>query len=110
MAYFEGWGEADTGLILKACAPGYVLDDPDAGEITEDSLDEFVAQLRSTVPGGAAPFVTNRDILADADWSTVSCWWEVPGTGLCGSGLLKISDEGVLSERVAYYSKQHIMP
>ncbi len=34
---------------------------------------------------------------------TAWCWWSVPGTELQGGGLIKVGDDGVLSERVTYY-------
>jgi hypothetical protein len=35
---------------------------------------------------------------------TAWCWWSVPGTELQGGGLIKVGDDGVLSERVTYYT------
>jgi hypothetical protein len=36
---------------------------------------------------------------------TAWCWWAVPGTEIQGSGLIKVRDDGVVSERISYYSK-----
>lgn len=105
MAYFKAWGQADAKAILATCTSDFVLDDPDAGPVTSKGLHDFVVELRKKVPGGKPPFVVNTDILGNEDWSTVSCWWSLPGTNICGSGLLKISDQGVMSEKVAYYTR-----
>ena len=35
---------------------------------------------------------------------TAWCWWTVPGTSIEGSGLIKVSDDGVVSERLTYYT------
>lgn len=35
---------------------------------------------------------------------TAWAWWSFPGTGIEGSGLIEVGDDGVRSERIAYYS------
>ena len=35
--YAEGWTKGDAGLILKAAADNYTLDDPNAGVIPKNS-------------------------------------------------------------------------
>ena len=36
---------------------------------------------------------------------SASCWWAFPGTDIQGSGLIKVGSDGVMSERIAYYTK-----
>ena len=36
---------------------------------------------------------------------TAWCWWEILGTLMKGSGLIKVTDNGVISERLANYTK-----
>jgi hypothetical protein len=36
---------------------------------------------------------------------TVWCWWEIPGTEIKGSGLIKSNQDGVQSEVITYYTK-----
>ena len=40
----------------------------------------------------------------DEDVVTSWCWWAIPGTDIQGSGLIKVGAEGVISERIAYYT------
>ena len=35
---------------------------------------------------------------------TAWCWWEATGTDLKGSGLIKVGENGVLSEVLSYYT------
>jgi hypothetical protein len=104
-AYLRAWGDADLEALLDTCAPGYVLDDPDGGQVPREGLKDFLAKLRKRVPGGKPPFVENVEVIGDKDWKTAYCWWTIPGSGLTGAGLIKVSKKGILSERVAYYCK-----
>ena len=36
---------------------------------------------------------------------TAWCWWSIPGTEFQGSGLIKVGDSGVQSEKLTYYTK-----
>jgi hypothetical protein len=35
---------------------------------------------------------------------TAWCWWKILGTDIQGSGLIKVGAEGILSERITYYT------
>ena len=35
---------------------------------------------------------------------SVWAWWSVPGTPLAGSALVKVSEDGVVSERLTYHT------
>ena len=41
----------------------------------------------------------------DGGLLTAWCWWSIPGTALQGAGLIKVGDDGVRSEKLAYYTK-----
>ena len=110
--YAEGWTKGDATTILRAVSDHYTLDDPNAGKITKGAFGEYLSKLKQTVRsvrGGGLPEpfmelseVTTRD---DQGILTAWCWWSVPGTGIQGSGLIKVGTEGVLSEVIAYYTK-----
>ena len=111
-AYAEGWTTGDFDKILGATAPGYILDDPSAGQITRESLLGYLEELSATLDqlrGGPRDgnFLDLTEVAVDEteDGATVWCWWEAPGTGVGGSGLIKVGPEGVLSEKLAYYTK-----
>ncbi len=66
---------------------------------------ELVASLRGADFDG--PFMNLTEVVTNEEGGvlTASCWWAVPGTELQGSGLIKVTDDGVISERLAYYAK-----
>ena len=37
--------------------------------------------------------------------ATVWCWWQAVGTELQGCALVKVGEEGVLHEKIAYFSR-----
>jgi hypothetical protein len=83
--YAEGWGSGDSGIILSAASESFVFDDPNAGKIAKadfaayfDGLTELVASIRGSDYDG--PFMELTEVVTK-------------------------EDDGVLSERIAYYSK-----
>ena len=55
----------------------------------------------------ASPFLIYSDVVIDYDTTPVTgwCWWQVNGTSLQGSALIKVSEQGVLHEKIAYFSE-----
>jgi len=111
-AYAEGWSNGDTDKILGATADAFVFDDPNARKVSKGDFEAFFAGMKESVasqrgPNYAGPFMELSEVLtmSDGDQLAASCWWEVPGTSLCGGGLIKVSSEGVLSERITYYTR-----
>lgn len=111
-AYAEGWTIGDPAKIIGATAPEYVFDDPNAGEIRRDAFDEYFQALSSTLKdlrqgAGGGNFLDLTEVVINetADGATVWCWWEAPGTGIGGSGLIKVGPQGVISEKITYYTK-----
>ena len=101
--YAQGWIEGDVEKVLSAAAPDYVFDDPKGGLYTKSNFRERFAELkahRSEQPFMALSEVVTQNTL---EVLTAWCWWNVPGVAQ-GSGLIKVGDGGVLSEKVAYYS------
>lgn len=111
-AYAEGWTEGDVTKIIDATAPNYVFDDPNAGQISRSAFADYLQELSSTLDelrGGAREgnFLDLSEVVVQEteDGATVWCWWEAPGTGIGGSGLIKVGPEGVTSEKITYYTK-----
>ena len=109
--YAQGWVNGDADTILRAASPGYVFDDPNAGRIAREAFREYLAgakaeldALRGGAPSG--PFLELSEVVThEADGIlTAWCWWTFPGTSIAGSGLIKVGEEGVLSERLCYYT------
>ena len=110
--YAEGWTNGNSDTILSATSDSFVFDDPNAGKVAKEEFQEFFAGLKEAVAsirgtGHEGPFMELSEVVTkdDGDGLTASCWWEIPGTDIQGSGLIKVANDGVVSERIAYYTK-----
>lgn len=111
--YAEGWTKGDAALILESTADSYVFDDPNAGQISKAEFTDYFSTLAAMVRdlrGGESErsFMELTEVVTKDDEqlheTTAWCWWRIPGTDIQGSGLLKIGDDGVRSEQIAYYT------
>lgn len=110
--YLTGWKLGDGELSLSATAEGFYYDDPNTGRIQRDDFVEFVNDFKRAAieMGGevdANPFLDYTDTVIRDDEipATVWCWWQARGTTLQGSAVIKVGQQGVLNERIAYFSK-----
>ncbi len=109
--YAEGWTKGDASLILQSVSNSYVFEDPSVGSIGKADFGSYFADLKQhveSVRGGRSgeSFMVLADVMTSEEDNllTAWCWWTIPGTGIQGSGLIKVGDEGVLSERIAYFT------
>lgn len=111
-AYLEGWRTGDAAMSHQATADGFTYDDPNTGVIPKqgfiDFFDDF-KQAAADLKGEPVtnPFLHYRDIVMDRSspvW-TVWCWWQAVDTELQGCALIKVGEEGVSSEQIAYYTE-----
>ena len=109
--YFEGVKKGDGATVFRSLSDSYVLDDPNTGQISKAEFEAYFAQFVdavATLRGGQsdAQFMEISEIVTREEGGvlTVWCWWAVPGTDIQGSGLIKVGDDGVLSERLSYYT------
>jgi hypothetical protein len=110
--YLKGWELGDGALSLSVTADSFCYDDPNSGRIARDDFVEFVEDFKSAAVemGGepdANPFLQYSDVVIRDDElpATVWCWWQAVGTGLQGCALVKVGSEGVLHEKIAYFSR-----
>lgn len=110
--YAEGWTKGDAEMILSAASDSFVFDDPNAGAIARENFAEYLGGLREAVTAirgsdpGDAFMELSEVVTQEVDGGiAASCWWAIPGTDIQGSGLIKVGDDGVRSERIAYYTK-----
>ena len=110
--YLKGWELGDGALSLSVTAPGFCYDDPNTGRIPRDEFVQFVEDFKSAAlaMGGAKnakPFLQYTDVVIKDDElpATVWCWWQAVGTELQGCALVKVGTEGVLHEKIAYFSR-----
>ncbi len=109
--YLKGWELGDGALSLSVTADSFCYDDPNTGRIPRDEFVQFVEDFKSAAleMGGAKnanPFLQYTDVVIKDDElpATVWCWWQAVGTELQGCALVKVGTEGVLHEKIAYFS------
>ena len=110
--YAEGWTKGDAGLILKAVADNYTLDDPNAGAISKNEFANYLEGMKESVTSLREgplpePFMELSEVVTEEKEGVLTawCWWAIPGTQIKGSGLIKVGSEGVQSEVLTYYTK-----
>ena len=110
--YAGGWTNGDADTILSAASAAFVFDDPNAGAIPADGFAAYMSDLKEAVKsirGGdlPEPFMELTEVVTQESDGllTAWCWWAIPGTGLKGSGLIKVGDDGVRSEIITYFTK-----
>lgn len=111
-AYTEGFANRDIDGLFGSLADSYVMDDPNAGKIPKAGMKDYTAGFCAAVDGmraadDSSPMLAitvelSRD---DGDETTVLVWWNVPNTPMEGAGIIKVGDDGVRSERLAYHAK-----
>ena len=110
--YLKGWELGDGELSLSVTADDFTYDDPNTGTISRSDFVAFVNDFKRAVvemgaKENAKPFLNYSDIVIDEDetTATVWCWWHAVGTDLQGSALIKVAAQGILHEKIAYFSK-----
>ncbi len=110
--YLKGWELGDGALSLSVTADSFCYDDPNTGRIPRNEFVDFVEDFKraAIAMGGAEdanPFLQYSDVVIKDDElpATVWCWWQAAGTGLQGCALVKVGEEGVLHEKIAYFSR-----
>ena len=109
--YAKGWIEGNVEDILNAVSETFSLDDPNAGIISKANFRVYFEEMKKMVVamrGNAnKPIMEVSDLVIseEAGVLTAWVWWSVPGTKKQGSGLIKVGDTGILSDRLAYYTK-----
>ena len=109
--YAEGWTKGDAQIIAGSLADSFELDDPNAGMITKQAFAEYLAGMWQMVEGirgkTSDPLLEITELVTQEEQGVLTAWvwWAVPGTPIQGSGLIKAGDQGVLSERLCFYTK-----
>ena len=110
--YLEGWRLGQVEMSLTVLAQGFHYDDPNTGRIFQDGFADFMAAFKEDAAAEnngrlGTPFLTYADIVVD-DTDTPAkawCWWRATDTELQGAALIHFDETGILSERIAYFSK-----
>ena len=103
--------KGDASLIVDSLADDFILDDPNSGQVSKSAFHEYIVGLKAQVeqvrtsPQTRFMDITEVVTKEEGDLLVAWCWWEIPGTAIQGTGLIKVSEQGVVSERLAYYTK-----
>ncbi|MBC8280126.1 MAG: nuclear transport factor 2 family protein [Chloroflexi bacterium] len=109
--YAEGWTTGNVSTVMESLDASYEMDDPNAGTIPKAGFTEYfngfkgvVAEMRGQE---STPLIELSEVVTqqDGDNLTAWAWWVVPGTPIEGSGLIKVGPNGILSERLTFYTK-----
>ncbi len=106
--YIEGWAEPDLDKLIKATARCYLFTDPSVGVFTPRSLSDYFKLLRAkfavagAVRQGDFAFVLRGPIDGVPGQPTQRFWREAPRLGLTGTADIKISEDGIIADSVAY--------
>ena len=109
--YAEGWTVGDAAIVLESLDDSFVLDDPNSGMINKAGFVEYLNAFKGQVEGirgqTSSPLLEVSEVVTqpDGDNLTAWVWWIVPETPIQGSGLIKVGPNGVLSERLTFYTK-----
>ena len=110
--YLKGWELGDGALSLSVTAQSFCYDDPNTGRIPRHEFVQFVEDFKTAAvemggEPGANPFLQYTDVVIKDDElpATVWCWWQAVGTELQGCALVKVGEQGVLHEKIAYFSR-----
>ncbi len=111
--YLQGWKMGDGEISLPATNESFTYDDPDTGTIQRNEFVQFVNDFKALAielgaEENANPFLNYSDTVIHYDsenTATVWCWWHANGTDLQGSAVIKAHEDGVLHEKIAYFSK-----
>ena len=109
--YAEGWIKGDSGILLEALDDSYHLDDPNVGSVPKEGIPDYITGLKNQVeairsePANALLELSDIVTHEEQDILTAWAWWIDLGTPIQGSALIKVGDNGVLSERLTYYTK-----
>ena len=108
--YAEGWIKGDSDTVISSLADEYVLDDPSAGQISKAGFGEYfkeTKEMATSMGGGGDPFMEITELVTSEGDGVLTAWawWKILGTPMEGGGLIKVTDNGVISERLTNYAK-----
>jgi hypothetical protein len=111
--YLRGWETGDSSLLLSQTVEGFFFDDPNRGIIARADYEAYVAEIWEEAREYRGDHQLDHledlsEILhKEENDGTVSVWfwWEIAGTPIAGSSLVKMNSEGVLSETICYYGQ-----
>lgn len=107
--YIEGWYELDADKLISSTSYDFLFDDPaEPKPVNRESLPEYMIRWdkRTRLLGATNIWNLSDEVRQDSngiltDWE----WWELVGTDLCGTAIVKTRDDGVFFERITYFDR-----
>jgi len=97
----------DPDRALQYAASDFVFLDGALPEpVKRDGFAEYLRgwESRMRALGGTGRYEVIDEVIQDADGLLLKWgWWQFTGTDVQGASLLKITDDGVTFEKIAYY-------
>jgi len=94
-------------LVLGALADGFTFDDSALPEpVTKATMADYMASWaeRMRALSGDWRYENSDEVIRDRDGVLLRWkWWRFTGTNLQGSAFTKTTDDGMITERIAYY-------
>jgi len=105
--YNAGTRAMDPDRAMEFAAPDFkFLDGALDYVITRENFAEYLLgwEERMQSIGGTGRYEASEELSQDLEDVLLSWgWWKFHGTNIEGSALIKVSDEGVVFEKIAYY-------
>ncbi len=103
--YLGAWDE--PGKILSALADDFELHDPHEPKvITKTTIGDWMHRWaqRMQASGGSGEVENSDEVEVDRNGElTYWTWWRFTGTDVEGAALIKVSDDGVRYQKVAFH-------
>ncbi len=105
--YLAGVQSMDPERAMRAAAPGYRwFDGALKSPVTRENFSEYLLdwEERMKAIGGSGRYEVSDELEQDLDDCLLRwAWWKFVSTDVEGSALLKVTDDGVIYEKIAYY-------
>ena len=97
----------DAEKLLMSVTDDFIFDDPaDPSPVTKAGLAAYLPSWpeKAGLLGAEFDFEIVDRVVADEGGVLLEWyWWQLTGTEVAGSAVIKASDQGVMSERLTYY-------
>ena len=105
--YLEGWEALDANKVIASLADDFTYIDPSMPDpITKAMMPDYMNHWvsRTQAAGGTGTLSLADTVTQEQDGALLSwTWWQFDGTDVQGAALIKVSEQGVLFEKIAFY-------